>query len=164
MWHFTRRFAQLWGFKCDNSSASGFLRTLVTWATRVYRPTETFIHLVSSRNTDHSPQVASRLVILIGIMYLISPPNITNSDIRVNEQVHSIYNSGNAKTSLPRYDVVIKWKHFPRRWPFVRGIHRSAVNSHTKASDAELWYFLWSAPEPTVEQTMGDPVLIMTSL
>ena len=24
----------------------------------------------------------------------------------------------------------------------------------TKASDAELWYFLWSAPEPTVEQMM----------
>ena len=24
----------------------------------------------------------------------------------------------------------------------------------TKASDAELWCFLWSAPEPTVEQTM----------
>ena len=24
---------------------------------------------------------------------------------------------------------VIKWKHFPRYWPFVRGIHRSPVNS-----------------------------------
>ena len=24
---------------------------------------------------------------------------------------------------------VIKWKHFPRYWPFVRGIHRSTVNS-----------------------------------
>ena len=26
-------------------------------------------------------------------------------------------------------DDVIKWKHFPRYWPFVRGIHRSLVNS-----------------------------------
>ena len=26
------------------------------------------------------------------------------------------------------YDDVIKWKHFPRYWPFVRGIHRSPVN------------------------------------
>ena len=26
------------------------------------------------------------------------------------------------------HDDVIKWKHFPRYWPFVRGIHRSAVN------------------------------------
>ena len=27
------------------------------------------------------------------------------------------------------HDDVIKWKHFPRNWPFVRGIHKSAVNS-----------------------------------
>ena len=26
----------------------------------------------------------------------------------------------------------IKWKHFPRYWPFVRGIHRSPVNSPHK--------------------------------
>ena len=25
------------------------------------------------------------------------------------------------------HDDVIKWKHFPRYWPFVRGIHRSPV-------------------------------------
>ena len=30
------------------------------------------------------------------------------------------------------YDDVIKWKHFPRYWPFVRGIHRSPVNSPLK--------------------------------
>ena len=29
-------------------------------------------------------------------------------------------------------DDVIKWKHFPRYWPFVRGIHRSPVNSPYK--------------------------------
>ena len=29
----------------------------------------------------------------------------------------------------------------PRYWPFVQGIHR------TKASDAELWCFFWSALE-----------------
>ena len=28
----------------------------------------------------------------------------------------------------PCHDDVIKWKHFPRYWPFVRGIHRSPVN------------------------------------
>ena len=27
------------------------------------------------------------------------------------------------------HDDVIKWKHFPRHWPFVWGIHRSLVNS-----------------------------------
>ena len=28
-----------------------------------------------------------------------------------------------------QHDDVIKWKPFPRYWPFVRGIHRSPVNS-----------------------------------
>ena len=45
------------------------------------------------------------------------------------------------------HDDVIKWKHFPRHWPFVRVIHRSRWIPHTKASDAELCCFLWSAPE-----------------
>ena len=30
------------------------------------------------------------------------------------------------------HDDVIKWKHFPRYWPFVKGIHRSPVNSPHK--------------------------------
>ena len=30
------------------------------------------------------------------------------------------------------HDDVIKWKHFQRYWPFVRGIHRSPVNSPHK--------------------------------
>ena len=33
---------------------------------------------------------------------------------------------------LVTHDDVIKWKHFPRYWPFVRGIHRSPVNSPHK--------------------------------
>ena len=45
------------------------------------------------------------------------------------------------------HDDVIKWKHFPRYWPFVREIHRSRWISRTKASDAELWCLLWSASE-----------------
>ena len=27
------------------------------------------------------------------------------------------------------HDDVMNWKHFPRYWPFVRGIHRSPMNS-----------------------------------
>ena len=30
------------------------------------------------------------------------------------------------------HDDVTKWKHFPRYWPFVRGTHRSPVNSSHK--------------------------------
>ena len=40
------------------------------------------------------------------------------------------------------HDDVIKWIHFPRYWPFVRGIHQSPMKN---ASDVELWCFLWSA-------------------
>ena len=29
------------------------------------------------------------------------------------------------RTLITIHDDVIKWKHFPRYWPFVRGIHRS---------------------------------------
>ena len=46
------------------------------------------------------------------------------------------------------HDDVITWKHFPRYWPFVRGIHRSPVDSPHKGQ----WRcFLWSEPEKTVE-------------
>ena len=37
-----------------------------------------------------------------------------------------------SEQSKPKHDDVIKWKHFPRYWPFVRGIHRSPVNSPHK--------------------------------
>ena len=33
---------------------------------------------------------------------------------------------------IPQHDDVIKWKHFPCHWPFVRRIHRSPVNSPHK--------------------------------
>ena len=32
----------------------------------------------------------------------------------------------------PSHHDVIQWKHFPRYWPFVRGIHRWPVNSPHK--------------------------------
>ena len=48
------------------------------------------------------------------------------------------------------YDV-IKWKHFPHYWSFVRGIPRPRWIPRTKASDAELRCFLWSAPKLTAE-------------
>ena len=32
----------------------------------------------------------------------------------------------------PSHDNVVKWKHYPRYWPFVRGIHLSPVDSPHK--------------------------------
>ena len=37
--------------------------------------------------------------------------------------------TGSTVMNILWHDDVIKWKHFPRYWPFVRGIHRSPVNS-----------------------------------
>ena len=39
------------------------------------------------------------------------------------------------------HDDVIKWKHFPRNWPFVWGIHRSPVNSQHKGQWREALMF-----------------------
>ena len=39
------------------------------------------------------------------------------------------------------HDDVIKWKHFPRCWPFVRVIHRSPVDSPHKGQWRGAWIF-----------------------
>ena len=52
----------------------------------------------------------------------------------MDEWLHPTVLSGCSHQSQPtcNHDDVIKWKHFPRNWPFVRGIHRSPVNSPHK--------------------------------
>ena len=45
---------------------------------------------------------------------------------------------------FPSHDDVINWKHFPRNWPFVWGIHRSPVNSPHKGQwrGALMFFFI----------------------
>ena len=47
-------------------------------------------------------------------------------------QMHPFYLFARPPKLIRQHDDVIKWKHFPRYWPFVRGIHRSPVNSPHK--------------------------------
>ena len=63
------------------------------------------------------------------------------------------FNRGGGKMSYIFWfhNDIIKWKHFPHHWPFVRGIHWSPVNSPHNGQWRTVWYFLWSAPEQTVE-------------
>ena len=68
------------------------------------------------------------------------------------------------KTNESNYhDDVIKWNNFPRYWPFVRGIHR------TKASDAELWWFLdlrlnkWLSEQSRHHRTHYDVTVMLCS-
>ena len=41
-------------------------------------------------------------------------------------------NVSRSRSTISSHDDVIKWKHFPLYWPFVRGIRRSSVNSPHK--------------------------------
>ena len=45
------------------------------------------------------------------------------------------------------HNDVIKWKYFPRYWPLCGEFTGHRWIPLTKASDAEIWCFLWSAPE-----------------
>ena len=57
------------------------------------------------------------------------------------------------------HDGVIKWKHFRVTGPLWGESTGPWWISPTKASDAELWCFLSSAPQQTVEQTVEMPVI-----
>ena len=54
--------------------------------------------------------------------YPVHKPLICNTTVNVTMLKH-------LEVLIPCHEDVIKWKHFPRNWPFVRGIHRSPVNS-----------------------------------
>ena len=72
---------------------------------------------------------------------------------------------------LDIHDDVIKWKHFPRYWSFVRGIHRSPVNSlHKRPVMRSFDVYFDLCPNTWLSTAMEKLViwdaisLIMTSL
>ena len=61
----------------------------------------------------------------------------THNIVRYEHKNINLRTADNQRSPSFRYlpnthDDVIKWKYFPRNWPFVRGIHRSPVNSPHK--------------------------------
>ena len=70
--------------------------------------------------------------------------------------IHCLVHCQSCK-KLQTNDDVIKWKHFPHYWPFVRG---DRWIPFTKASDVEVWCFLSSLPEQAVEKTIERPVIL----
>ena len=62
----------------------------------------------------------------------IDGPSVVNQHGRVGLWNHAQRWWHVASRTETDHDDVIKWKHFPRYWPFVRGIHRSPVNSPHK--------------------------------
>ena len=63
-----------------------------------------------------------------------------------NSNINGNVNDDNITIFIPVHDDVIKWKHFPRYWPFVRGIHRSPVNSPHKGQwrGALMFTLIWA--------------------
>ena len=78
------------------------------------------------------------LCMALHVMFLVRPWNngihcVLYCTLRHLVMVHLIYSPALSRVALLTLDDdVIKWKHFPRYWPFVRGIHRSPVNSPHK--------------------------------
>ena len=62
--------------------------------------------------------------------YIISL-RLTN-DLRADKITHYVVSIIIRGKHIHGHDDVIKWKHFPRYLPFLRGIHRSPVNSPHK--------------------------------
>ena len=52
-----------------------------------------------------------------------------NLFVKQNRTLHSVIHK---RFSQWNHDDVIQWKHFAHYWPFVRGMHRSLVNSPYK--------------------------------
>ena len=55
--------------------------------------------------------------------------------LNVEKSIHTVY-------MFSEHDDVTKWKHFPRYWPFVWGIHQSPVNSPHKGQWHGAWMFI----------------------
>ena len=61
--------------------------------------------------------------------------------------------------NVQNHDDVIKWKHFPRYWPIVRGIHRPPVNSPHKGQwrGALMFSLIWAGMDGWVNnRKAGD--------
>ena len=102
-------------------------------------------------NSPHKGRVTRKMFPLDDVIMLSNILGKRDSRFRTRHSgsnINSILaNSIIVKAWTLHHDDVIKWKHFPRYWPLVRGIHRSRWIPRTKASDAGLWCFLSSASE-----------------
>ena len=71
-------------------------------------------------------EILSSISIVLSITKSCHSRSIHKTILHITLQIQAKYTDWNL------HDDVIKWKHFPRYWPFVRGIHRSPVNSPHK--------------------------------
>ena len=99
----------------DVTCIDQFLSTCVVW-----RCTDHPIDIDDNNRTTWLPVNDPRFIEVDGIRGDVSrlPSDVGFTIPGIRAQVHLQF-------STLSHDDVIKWKHFPRNGPFVRGIHRS---------------------------------------
>ena len=72
------------------------------------------------------------------IRYIVDIPKPSIANKRITSVSLIVAMNVLCHTNVFYYDV-IKWKHFQRHWSFVRGIHRSPVNSLHNCARTKSW-------------------------
>ena len=91
------------------------------WMIHLYRSNLTTAHLLVLESTTPQPSVYRLLFYPLYVLCVV----------HIRKQT-SLSTKHHAFTIQISHDDVNIWKHFPRYWPFVRGLHRSPVNSPHK--------------------------------
>ena len=106
-------------------------------------------HRLQQEKTNATPSTAQKSWVSIVLVYKVQLIMMWKVTVHNDDSVHSSVTGrtlrhlqyipwimhavctfcGSRRVS---HDDVIQWKYFPRYWPFVRGIHRSPVNSPHK--------------------------------
>ena len=103
-------------------------------------------HKYSSTVMALAHQMASWTLVVIdpynGLCWLIGNSSVGKMLLKMLSGNYRLFCSALIPSArMLSHDDVIKWKHFPRYWPFVRGIHRSAVNSPHKGQGRRALMF-----------------------
>ena len=86
----------------------------------------------------HRCQFQHLCVLILNCALALAIYIFVGADMPGSDSKYTCVNDQNAEcidksvAVAPQHDDVIKWKRFPRYWPFVRRIHRSPVNSPHK--------------------------------
>ena len=83
-------------------------------------------------NSPHKWPVTRKMFPFDDVIMYICVGNLSQHCFRQWPRLAPVRYRGNDAGIMLNHDDVIKWKHFPHYWPFVRGIHRSPVNSPNK--------------------------------
>ena len=108
------------------------------WSNFIYNCMSTFLHYVHCKDAliDCSATGGERCESLTWFDEIAVLSVLTHEMLGGHfkcSQPQSWYETTDERRNLSNHDDVIKWKYFPRYWPFVRGIHRSPVDSPHKA-------------------------------